>query len=201
MPTLNPLGKIPVLVLDDGRRLYDSRVIVEYLDTVSPVTRLIPEPSGSASRCRRWEALADGICDAAARSSLERRRPQRQQSKDWRSRARRGKVDAGVAELARELGERPWCNGEGYTLADIATGCALGYLDLRHPELDWRDAHPQSREAGGTLGQARVVRRHGAAGARLHGALHTTPSPSLMPAGFPTDVAGPPLQGPDCRVD
>ena len=139
---VNPLGKIPVLVLDDGTVLYDSRVIVEYLDTVSPVSRLIPAPSRQRIAVRRCEALADGICDAAAAIVLERKRPARQQSKDWIERQQR-KVVLGVKELAKDLGEKPWCCGESYSLADIAAGCALGYLDLRQPELAWRvDYHP-----------------------------------------------------------
>jgi glutathione S-transferase len=138
---LNPLGKVPVLVLDDGTALFDSRVIVEYLDTVSPVSRLIPEPSRQRIAVRRCEALADGICDAAAAIVLERRRPARQQSKDWIERQQR-KVVRGVAELAKDLGEKPWCSGDAYSLADIAAGCALGYLDLRQAELDWRADHP-----------------------------------------------------------
>jgi glutathione S-transferase len=139
---INPLGKIPVLVLDDGTALFDSRVIVEYLDTVSPVTRLIPEPSRQRIAVRRCEALADGICDAAAAIVLERKRPAQQQSTDWIERQQR-KVVLGVKELAKDLGEKPWCCGESYSLADIAAGCALGYLDLRQPELAWRvDYHP-----------------------------------------------------------
>jgi glutathione S-transferase len=137
----NPLGKVPVLVLDDGTRLFDSRVIVEYLDTVSPVGRLIPEPSRQRIAVKRWEALADGVCDAVAATFLERKRPARQQDKGWIAR-QADKIERGVAELAAELAERPWCNGEAYSLADVALGCALGYLDLRYPELDWRAAHP-----------------------------------------------------------
>jgi glutathione S-transferase len=136
----NPLGKVPVLVLDDGTALYDSRVIVEYLDSVSPVAKLIPEPTRQRIAVRKWEALADGVSDALALSVQERRRPVKQQNKDWIERQQR-KIDAGVAELSRELNDRAWCNGEGYSLADIATGCALGYLDIRMPELDWRDRH------------------------------------------------------------
>jgi len=139
--TWSPLGKVPVLVLDDGTNLYDSRVIVEYIDSVSPVSRLIPEPNRQRIEVRRWEALADGICDAALAIVLESRRPAKQQSKDWIERQRQ-KVDAGVAELSRELEEKAWCDGESYTLADIATGCALGYLDLRYPDLDWRRDYP-----------------------------------------------------------
>lgn len=140
VPAKNPLGKVPVLVLDDGVCLYDSRVIVEYLDTVSPVSRLIPEPSRQRIAVRKWEALADGICDATVLIVLERRRPARQQNKDWMAR-QHAKIVAGVAEMARELNDRSWCNGEAYTLADIAVGCAFGYLDLRYTEFDWRDAH------------------------------------------------------------
>jgi glutathione S-transferase len=133
----NPLGKVPVLVLDDGTALFDSRVIVEYIDSVSPVSRLIPEPVRQRIGVRRWEALADGVCDAAVMAVLERRRPAAQQNADWIARQQR-KVQEGVAEMARELADKAWCNGEGYSLADIATGCALGYLDLRYPELAWR---------------------------------------------------------------
>jgi glutathione S-transferase len=138
---VNPLGKIPVLVMDDGNTLFDSRVIVEYLDAVSPVSRLIPEPSRQRIAVRRWEALADGICDAASTMVLEKRRPVRQQSREWIARQTE-KVVLGVRELARELGERPWCSGESYSLADIAAGCALGYLDLRQPDLTWRLDYP-----------------------------------------------------------
>jgi len=132
----NPLGKVPVLILDDGTHLYDSRVIVEYLDTVSPGSRLIPEPSRQRIAVKRWEALADGVCDAAIAIVLEQRRPMKQQSKDWIDRQRK-KLEAGVAELARELGDKTWCNGEGYTLADIAAGCALGYLEFRGTETGY----------------------------------------------------------------
>ena len=141
VPTYNPLGKIPVLVLDDGTTLFDSRVIVEYLDTVSPVSRLIPEPNRQRIVVKRWEALADGICDAAVAIVRERKRPVTQQSQesiDWQ----RPKIERGVNGLASDLGDKSWCNGEGYSLADIATGCALGYLDLRHPDVDWRTSYP-----------------------------------------------------------
>ena len=137
----SPLGKVPVLVLDDGTQLFDSRVIVEYIDTVSPVSRLIPEPNRQRIEVKRWEALADGICDATQAIVLESRRPAKQQNQGWVDRQRQ-KIGAGVAELARELEEKSWCNGESYSLADLATGCALGYLDLRYPELDWRRDYP-----------------------------------------------------------
>src|SRR3989449_6610954 len=112
----NPLGKVPVLVLDDGTTLFDSRVIVEYLDTVSPVSRLIPEPNRQRIVVKRWEALADGICDAAAAIVLENKRPETQRSSEWIDRQQQ-KVVLAVRELATELGDRTWCNGEGYSLA------------------------------------------------------------------------------------
>jgi glutathione S-transferase len=148
----NPLGKLPVLILDDGTHLYDSRVIVEYIDLVSPVSRLIPEPARQRIAVKKWEALADGICDATAAIVVERRRPANLQSDEWIAHQRR-KIDEGVAELARELGERAWCHGEACSLADIATGCALGYLDLRHAELDWRDLYPNLERLADKLGK------------------------------------------------
>jgi glutathione S-transferase len=148
----NPLGKVPVLVLDDGTSVYDSRVIVEYLDTVSPVSRLIPEPSRQRIAVKRWEALADGICDAAVSIVLERKRAPEQRSGESIERQQR-KITAGVAALARELGDHPWCNGDGYTLADIATGCALGYLDFRHPDIAWSAQYPNLARHAEKLGR------------------------------------------------
>jgi glutathione S-transferase len=148
----NPLGKLPVLILDDGMHLYDSRVIVEYIDLVSPVSRLIPEPARQRIAVKKWEALADGVCDATSAIAIERRRPANLQSDEWIARQRR-KIEEGTAELAQELGERAWCHGEGYSLADIATGCALGYLDLRHAELDWRDLYPNLARLADKLGK------------------------------------------------
>ena len=150
VPRYNPLGKVPVLLLDDGTSLFDSRVIVEYLDNVSPVGRLIPEPSRQRIAVRRWEALADGICDAASAIVQERRRPLRQQSKAAIDH-QQSKLDRGIAALGADLGDRGWCSGEAYSLADVAVGCALGYLDLRHPDVDWRDAHRNLAELAARL--------------------------------------------------
>lgn len=137
----NPLGKIPVLLMEDGTVVYDSRVIVEYLDTVSPVSRLIPEGNRQRIQVRRWEALADGVCDAAAAIFLERKRPARQQSPEWIERQAK-KIELGVRAMSVDLGDKTWCTGDAYTLADIGVGCALGYLDLRYRELAWQEAYP-----------------------------------------------------------
>ncbi len=137
----NPLGKVPVLVLDDEETLFDSRVIVEYLDTVTPVSRLIPDLSRTRIQVKRWEALADGTCDAAAAIFLERKRPIDKQSGEWMERQKR-KIDQALNAMAIELGERHWCVGDAYSLADIAVGCCLGYLDFRFSEIKWRDDYP-----------------------------------------------------------
>jgi glutathione S-transferase len=149
---VNPLSKIPALIVEDGLHVYDSRVIVEYLDSVSPVSRLIPETSRQRIAVKRWEALADGICDAAAAIVMERRRAPQQQDPTWIDRQLR-KIRRGVAELGRELGDKSWCNGEAYSLADIATGCALAYLDFRLPEIDWRDENPNLVRLAEKLGK------------------------------------------------
>lgn len=141
VPQYNPLGKIPVLVTDDGTNLFDSRVIVEYLDSISPVTRLIPEPARQRIQVRRWEALADGILDACVVLVQEGRRPAELQSAAVVAR-QRGKIERALATAATELADRNWCAGEGYSLADIAVGCALGFLDFRFPEISWRTAYP-----------------------------------------------------------
>jgi len=136
----NPLGKVPVLVLDDDSTLFDSRVIVEFLDSVSPISRLIPTNNREKIEVKRWEALADGVLDAAVAVVLERRRPAKQQSEAVIKR-QMDKIERGVAVMARDLADKPWCTGNAFTLADIACGTALGYLDFRHDAFDWRVLH------------------------------------------------------------
>lgn len=136
----NPLGKVPVLVLKDGETLFDSRVIVEYLEHVSPVGHLIPEDPTSRIHTHKIEALSDGITDAAALIYLELKRPQDRQSQDWILR-QQTKVSKGLEALSAALGESSHFVGNKLSLADIAAGCCLGYLDFRFPDIKWRDAH------------------------------------------------------------
>ncbi|MGZ5129768.1 MAG: glutathione S-transferase N-terminal domain-containing protein [Caldimonas sp.] len=140
----NPLGKVPCLVMEGGEAVFDSRVIVEYLDARSPLARLIPEPNRERTEVRTWEALADGILDAAILARLEANWPGRtaeQRSQAWIDRQLK-KVHASLEAIATGLGEKPWCSGIHMTLADIAVGCALGYLAYRFPEIGWRSEHP-----------------------------------------------------------
>ncbi|MDR0576853.1 MAG: glutathione S-transferase N-terminal domain-containing protein [Candidatus Accumulibacter sp.] len=141
VPNVNPLGKIPVLALDDDIALFDSRVISEYLDNVAPNNKLMPAPNRERTEVKRWEALADGVCEAASTVFLERKRPKMKQSAEWIAR-QQDKVARGVEYMADQLGDRPWCVGTHFTLADICAGCALGYLDFRFPEIDWRKQYP-----------------------------------------------------------
>ena len=137
----NPLGKVPVLVLEDQTSLYDSRVIVEFLDNVSPISRLIPPGNRERIEVRRWEALADGVVDAAILVRYENLRPRTERSAAWIDR-QMGKIQGGIDELERELGDRAYCTGNSYNLADIAVGVCLDYLDFRYPKLSWRNTHP-----------------------------------------------------------
>ena len=134
---LNPLGKVPVLLLDDGRTLFDSRVIVGFLDNASPISRLVPAENRERVEARRWEALADGVLDAGVLARLENQREAKLRSAPWIER-QMGKVRAGLAAMDSELGDKPWCVGNGYTLADIALGVCLGWLDFRYPKMDWK---------------------------------------------------------------
>lgn len=140
VPDVNPLGKIPVLVLDDDTCLFDSRVIVEYLDGVAPNNKLLPSTARERALVKRWEALADGMTDAAVATVLERRRMVSEQNASWIGR-QHSKVDRALNTLSNDLGESTWCHGNSISLADIAVGAALGYLDFRFPELDWRERH------------------------------------------------------------
>ena len=133
----NPLGKVPALLLDDGRVIHDSSVIVEYLETLGAPPALIPAEPAARVLHRQMEALADGICEAVVLIVTERARPAEKRSDDWIAR-QTGKIAPALGSLEKDL-------PEGFGLAHVAAGCALGYLDLRYPELDWRSSHPRLR--------------------------------------------------------
>jgi glutathione S-transferase len=140
----NPLGKVPCLVMDGGEAVFDSRVIVEYVDTLSPVGKLIPLSGRERVEVKTWEALADGLLDAAILARMEATwsgRTDEQRSQAWIDR-QMSKVNASLKAMSQGLGERSWCTGTYFSLADITVGCALGYLDFRFPEIGWRTEHP-----------------------------------------------------------
>ncbi|MDT8363135.1 MAG: glutathione S-transferase [Nitrosomonas sp.] len=155
---VNPLGKVPVLVMADDTPLYDSRVIAEYLDSLNDKHLLIPASGASKFAVKRWEALADGIADAIATIYLEHKRPQAQQSPEWLARQQR-KIDLGLQAAAADLGDQPWCAGNDLTLADIALGCTLDYLSFRFPQNPWRDIHANLAHLSDELAKRKSFRQ------------------------------------------
>lgn len=142
VPALNPLGKIPTLLRDDGRALYDSPVIVEYLDSLGSGPKLIPEDFDARIEVKRWEALGDGVAEATVNINHEYREPaDKQRSAEWFTKQQQ-KIDRSLARMERDLGSSEFCFGNRFTLADIAAGYALGYLDYALPDVEWRRKHP-----------------------------------------------------------
>ncbi len=139
----NPLGKVPCLIMDGSEAMFDSRVIVEYLDTLSPVGKLIPQQSRERAEVKTWEALADGVMDAGVLWRLEAtwaHRVDGERSQAWMDR-QRGKVLAGIAAMSKGLGDKPFCSGIHLSLSDVAVGCAIGWISHRFPDIDWRSDH------------------------------------------------------------
>src|ERR1019366_3980017 len=150
---VNPLGKIPVLIRDDGTALYDSPVIVEYVDGLVSTPRLIPEAFVSRIEVKRWEALGDGIADATVFISHDERLPEdKRQGAEWYAK-QQSKIDGGLAAMERDLGSQQFCYGNTFTLADIACGMALGYLDRALPRVEWRKSYPALRALAERLEQ------------------------------------------------
>ena len=140
----NALGKVPCLVMEGGEAVFDSRVIVEYLDTLSPVGKLIPSTGRERAEVKTWEALADGLLDAAIlvrlENTFEGRKPS-ERSQAWIDR-QMDKVHASLKAMAQGLGDKPFCSGIHLSLSDIAVGCALGWLEFRFPDIGWRAEYP-----------------------------------------------------------
>ena len=140
----NPLGKVPCLIMEGHEAVFDSRVIVEYLDTLSPVGKLIPTAGRERAEVKTWEALADGVMDAALLARMEAiwaGRAESERSQAWIDR-QLGKIDNALRAMSLGLGDKPFCSGIHMSLSDIAVGCALGYLDFRFPQIDWRTPYP-----------------------------------------------------------
>jgi glutathione S-transferase len=139
---VNPLGRIPALILDDGTCVFDSTVIAEYADTLNDTPILIPRNDVLARmRVKRWEALADGIMDSAIVVRNEVLRPKETQLAATLD-LHNGAITRTLQHIAAQLGKREWCEGNTLTLGDLALLSALAYLDLRQAERDWRGAHP-----------------------------------------------------------
>lgn len=139
---VNPLGRIPALILDDETCVFDSPVIAEYADSLNNTPVLIPRNDALARmRVKRWEALADGIMDSAVAVRNESLRPAEKQEAG-NINLHYSAVTRALAYAAGQLGAKEWCEGASVTLADLAMASALVYLDLRQSDRDWRGAHP-----------------------------------------------------------
>jgi len=134
----NPLGKIPVLIADDGQPIYDSPVICEYLDTLHGGARKVPAAGTARIPALRLQALADGLMDAAVGRRMESLRPESGRSADH-DRHLRSAVDSALDALEREAAQF----GTDFDIGQIATACALGYLDFRFADEPWRPGRPR----------------------------------------------------------
>ena len=140
-PQYNPLEKLPVLILDDGSAVYESRFILEYLEAKHPRPPLLPGDIDGKLAARQVEVRCDGVCDAFVLLFFERHRAEEHRSGPWMARQQR-KIDGGMAALARIAGERDFVVGDRFGLADIAVGTVTAYLSVRWPEYPWRANHP-----------------------------------------------------------
>jgi glutathione S-transferase len=155
----NPLGKVPVLVTDAGKGIYDSPVIVEYLDMLVAEPALIPRDMDGRIEVKRWEALGDGVTDATVAISHERRKPaDKQDSTEWYEKQRL-KIDRGLGAMEQAMVGREFCYSNRFSLADIAIGYALSYLDRAVADIEWRTSHPNLNRFAAQLAERESFRK------------------------------------------
>ena len=140
-PRWNPLEKLPVLICDDGQGIFESRYINEWIELKHPEPPLVPADVDGILAVKRFEVIADGACDAVLLSIFETQRDEDKRSAPWMERQGR-KVDGALRELARLVGDQPFCHGGRFTMADVATGTLLGFLAVRWPQVEWQQRHP-----------------------------------------------------------
>jgi glutathione S-transferase len=140
-PDFNPLEKLPILIREHGDPVYESYLIMEYLERAHPEPPLVPADQDGWLLAKRLEVLCDGVCDAFVLSFFERHREEPLQSATWLARQQR-KIDGGLTEMQRLLGDRQYFIGDAFTLADLAAATAVSYLAVRWPEFDWRASYP-----------------------------------------------------------
>ena len=129
----NPLSKIPTLITDDEKIIYDSRVICEYLDTLHSGNKFHPEEGDARWQVLRLQALADGILEAGIIRFLEKKRPLELQSSDWDA-VQQKAIERGLDYLENTVSD--W--GDNLDIGVISVACALGWLDFRISAEDWR---------------------------------------------------------------
>lgn len=137
-PQYNPLGKVPILIAENGSLWFDSKIIAEYIEALHTSKPLVPSDPLEALHVRQLEALADGITEAGVAIFLEKKRNKEQQSEAWIER-QLVKINRCLDVLEAKLDGVEWLHANNFSLADIATGSVLGWLDLRLPGLNWRN--------------------------------------------------------------
>ena len=147
----NPLSKVPTLVLDDGTAVYDSSVIVEYIDGLAPAPKLIPDSFADRIPVKRWAALGDGITDAAVAIMHDRRLPAAQQRGDEYVTRQMEKIEAALALIEKTVATADFLHAARFSLGDVVCGAALGYLDRIVPEFDWRSRFGNARRYAARL--------------------------------------------------
>ncbi len=146
VPQFNPLEKLPILITDEGESIYESRLIVEWIELNYPEPRMIPCDKEGYILTKKLEVLADGVLDAMLLYMFARR--QQPLDQEWSDRQER-KVHGGVTEIARQIGGRRFAVGDRFSLADAAVGAMLGSLafgrqsfPIAVPQGDWSDNFP-----------------------------------------------------------
>ena len=139
---VNPLGRVPALILDSETCILDSSVITDYVDTLKDTPILIPRSNAlERMAVKRWEAVADGIMDSSVVVRIENMRAANKQDEKIIT-LHNNAITRALVFTADQLGDREWLEGNAITLADLALVSALIYLDLRQPDRDWRTIHP-----------------------------------------------------------
>ena len=141
-PLWNPLEKLPVLLCPDGSSVFESRYINEWIELKHPAPALVPKDVDGILAVKRFEIIVDGACDALVLMFFENSRDQDQRSAPWFERQQR-KLDGALRELSRVIDGQPFCYGGSFSMADIATGTLLRYLDVRWPANPWRAQYPK----------------------------------------------------------
>ena len=151
VPDYNPLGRVPALVTDDGTTLFDSNILIEYLELSAPVPAFLEREPRAALQQKQLIVLADGIMEAGIAILLEGRRPLQKQQAEWVGR-QHGKIERGLAALEKHASDREWLHGGAISAADITAGCMLFWLDFRMAGFDWRAQFPALRVLAERLG-------------------------------------------------
>lgn len=142
-PRWNPLEKLPVLICEDGKGIFESRYISEWIEMKHPEPPLVPRDVEGILAVKRFEVIVDGACDALILTIFENSRDGDKRSTPWIDRQRR-KVEGALRELARTV-DGDFCHGNRFTMADVAVGTLLGYMAVRWPQIDWQQRYPNLR--------------------------------------------------------